>query len=108
MGFPSPANDYVQRALTVDMICGTGPNTRTIETATGYAVLDLSLKPKQNSTVMISYSGITDFAKVMGRSLVTRDGEAIEGDALDEVEVKGVVTYIINRATQDDDDCPVM
>lgn len=108
MGFPSPANDYAQRALTVDMICGTGPNTRTIETETGYAVLDLSLKPKQNSTVMISYSGITDFAKVMGKSLVTRDGEAIEGDALDEVEVKGVVTYIINRATQDGDDCPVM
>jgi DNA polymerase V len=44
------------------MICGTGPNTRTIETATGFAVLDLSLKPKQSSTVMISYSGITDFA----------------------------------------------
>nr|DAI72760.1 MAG TPA: hypothetical protein [Caudoviricetes sp.] len=108
MGFPSPANDYVQRALTVDMICGTGPNTRTIETETGYAVLDLSLKPKQNSTVMISYSGITDFAKVMGKSLITRDGEAIEGDALDEVEVKGVVTYIINRAAQEYDDCPVM
>ncbi|EIX9028521.1 hypothetical protein MLE08_004760 [Klebsiella aerogenes] len=107
MGFPSPANDYAQRALTVDMICGTGPNTRIIETATGYAVLDLSLNPKQNSTVMISYSGLTDFAKVMGKSLVTRDGEAIEGDALDEVEVKGVVTYIINRAAQDDDDLPV-
>ncbi|HCM7359278.1 TPA: hypothetical protein N3288_001723 [Klebsiella aerogenes] len=108
MGFPSPANDYAQRALTVDMICGTGPNTRTVETATGYAVIDVSLKPKQNSTVMIAYSGITDFAKVMGRSLITRDGEAIEGDALDEVEVKGVVTFIINRAFQDDDGCPVM
>ncbi|HDU4419217.1 TPA: hypothetical protein RFT07_002716 [Klebsiella aerogenes] len=107
MGFPSPANDYAQRALTVDMICGTGPNTRIIETSTGYAVLDLSLSPKQSSTVMISYSGITDFAKVMGKSLVTRDGEAIEGDALDEVEVKGVVTFIINRAVQDDDDFPV-
>lgn len=107
MGFPSPANDYAQRALTVDMICGTGPNTRTIETATGYAVLDLSLKPKQNSMVMISYSGITDFAKVMGRSLITRDGEAIEGDALDEVEVKGVVTFIINRTAEEDDAIPI-
>ncbi|HBQ0466159.1 TPA: hypothetical protein L7I91_004815 [Klebsiella aerogenes] len=108
MGFPSPANDYVQRALTVDMICGTGPNTRTIETATGYAVIDISMRPKQNGTVMITYSGITDFAKVMGRALITRDGEAIEGEALNDVEVKGVVTFIINRATQEDDDCPVM
>lgn len=108
MGFPSPANDYAQRALTVDMICSTGPNTRTIETATGYAVLDLSLKPKQNSTVMISYSGITDFAKVMGKSLITRDGEAIEGEALSDVVVAGVVTFIINRAIIDDDECPAI
>ena len=108
MGFPSPANDYAQRALTVDMICGTGPNTRTIETATGYAVIDISMRPKQNSTVMITYSGITDFAKVMGRTLITRDGEAIEGEALNDVEVKGVVTFIINRAIIDDDECPAI
>ncbi|MFI2852642.1 hypothetical protein ACH677_10925 [Klebsiella aerogenes] len=106
MGFPSPANDYAQRALTVDMICGTGPNTRTVETATGYAVIDVSLKPKQNSTVMIAYSGITDFAKVMGRSLITRDGEAIEGESLADVELIGVVTHIISKAGFDD--CPVM
>ncbi|MGR7181667.1 hypothetical protein ACU62I_08010 [Klebsiella aerogenes] len=108
MGFPSPANDYAQRALTVDMICGTGPNTRTIETATGYAVIDISMKPKQNSTVMITYSGITDFAKVMGRTLITRDGEAIEGEALNDVVVAGVVTFIINRAIIDDDECPAI
>lgn len=108
MGFPSPANDYAQRALTVDMICGTGPNTRIIETATGYAVIDISMKPKQNSTVMIKYCGITDFAKVMGKSLITRDGEVIEGNSLDDVEVCGVVTFIINQAFYDDDNCPVM
>ncbi|MFU2151843.1 hypothetical protein [Klebsiella aerogenes] len=107
MGFPSPANDYAQRALTVDMICGTGPNTRTVETATGYAVIDVSLKPKQNSTVMIAYSGITDFAKVMGRTLITRDGEVIEGEALNDVEVKGVVTFIINRTVEEDDAIPI-
>lgn len=108
MGFPSPANDYAQRALTVDMICGTGPNTRTVETATGYAVINVSLKPKQRDTVLITYAGQTDFAKIMGRSLITREGESIEGEALNDVVVAGVVTYIINRATQDDDDCPVM
>ena len=108
MGFPSPANDYAQRALTVDMICGTGPNTRTIETATGYAVIDISMRPKQNSTVMITYSGITDFAKVMGRTLITRDGEAIEGEALNDVVVAGVVTFIINRAIIDDDEGPAI
>lgn len=34
------------------------------------------------------------------------DGEAIEGDALTEVELIGVVTHIISKAGFDD--CPVM
>ncbi|HDY8360866.1 TPA: hypothetical protein RRG98_004231, partial [Klebsiella pneumoniae] len=71
-------------------------------------VIDVSLKPKQRDTALITYAGQTDFAKIMGRSLITRDGEAIEGEALNDVEVKGVVTFIINRAIQDDDGCPVM
>lgn len=27
VGFPSPAADYVEGRLTVDKLCGTGPNT---------------------------------------------------------------------------------
>ncbi|MGY6354744.1 hypothetical protein [Citrobacter amalonaticus] len=38
---------------------------------------------------------------------VRRDGEAIEGSALEEVKVIGRVTFFINRALSDDD-CPVM
>ncbi|MEX0497425.1 hypothetical protein AB3X34_03175 [Raoultella terrigena] len=101
MGFPSPANDYVEKRLSADSLCGTGPNTRIIETESGYAVIDISLKPKQQSTVLISYDSLTDFAKIMGRSFITRDGEAIEGDALDEVHVLGVVTYTIIDVRQD-------
>lgn len=40
VGFPSPAADYVERRLTVDSLCGTGPNTRIVQTETGYAVVD--------------------------------------------------------------------
>ncbi|EIV2085265.1 hypothetical protein HPS26_12125 [Klebsiella aerogenes] len=97
MGFPSPATDYIKRTLTVDLVYGTGPNPRTVETATGYVVVDVSMKPRQGSTVMITYDGITDFAKVMGRSLITKDGEAIEGETLNDVVVFGVVTFIIPR-----------
>ncbi|EMB2530772.1 hypothetical protein U8Y99_005352, partial [Klebsiella pneumoniae] len=52
-------------------------------------------KPKQQSTVLITCDGLTDFAKVMGRSFITRDGDAIEGDALNDVHVHGVVTFTI-------------
>nr|WP_227641152.1 hypothetical protein [Klebsiella pneumoniae] len=89
--------------MTVDKLCGTGPNTRIVQTETGYAVVDFSVKPKQQDTVLIQYSGGTDFAKVFGKAFITRDGEA-----LDDVVVLGIVTFVINRIGKDDDECPVM
>ena len=38
----------------------------------------------------------------MGRALITGDGEAIEGEEAEEVEVLGRVTFFINSALQDD------
>ncbi|WP_323807388.1 hypothetical protein [Klebsiella quasivariicola] len=42
-----------------------------------------------------------EFAKVMGSALITADGEAVEGDALDDVEVGGVITHTIIDLMQD-------
>ncbi|HHG1236384.1 hypothetical protein AAHX09_08605 [Klebsiella pneumoniae] len=94
--------------MTVDKLCGTGPNTRIVQTETGYAVVDFSVKPKQQDTVLIQCSGGTDFAKVMGHAFITRDGEALEGEALDDVVVLGIVTFVITRIGKDDDDYPVI
>ena len=49
------------------------------------------------------------FAVVRGKAIITDDGEAIEGDALDDVDVKGVLTFLVNRADwQREDDIPIM
>ncbi|MGV1375371.1 hypothetical protein ACVSSG_26235, partial [Klebsiella pneumoniae] len=72
-----------------------GPNTRVFERGGGYVVLDISLKPKQGSQVLIQHGGGTELATLRGRALITEDGEAIEGEALDDVTVAGVVTHII-------------
>ncbi|MCT4359899.1 hypothetical protein NW256_10460 [Klebsiella pneumoniae] len=95
MGFPSPASDYVEQRLSVNMICNVGPNTRVYERDGGYVVLDISLKPKQGSQVLIQHGGGTELATLRGLSLITEDGEAIEGEALDDVTVAGVVTHVI-------------
>ncbi|MCT8061502.1 hypothetical protein [Klebsiella pneumoniae] len=95
MGFPSPASDYVEQRLSVNSICNVGPNTLLFETSGGYAVVDVSLKPKQGCQVMVCYEGHNQIAKIMGKSLITENGEAIEGEALDDVTVAGVVTHVI-------------
>lgn len=101
MGFPSPAADYIETTLTVNSLCNITANSRVISTDSGFAVIDLSLKAKQGSTVLIRHAGFMEFAKILGREFITSDGEAIEGEALDDVEVIGVVTYTIHNVMQD-------
>lgn len=95
MGFVSPANDFAESTLTINRICNVCANTRVVETSDGYAVIDVARRPQQGDTLLISYDGRTEFAKLMGRAFITADGEAIEGEALDDVEVGGVVTHTI-------------
>lgn len=56
MGFPSPAADYTEECLTADKFCGIGPNTRIVQTSSGYAVVDISVKPKQQDMLLIQYN----------------------------------------------------
>ncbi|MGQ3813140.1 hypothetical protein ACUBKK_02905 [Klebsiella quasipneumoniae subsp. similipneumoniae] len=71
------------------------------ERSGGYVVLDISLKPRQGSQVLIQHGGVTELATLRGKSLITEDGEAIEGEALDDVTVAGVVTFSICDVRQD-------
>lgn len=64
-------------------------------------MLDASLKPKQGSQVLIQHGGGTELATLRGKSLITEDGEAIEGDALDDVTVYSVLTHTLNIIGED-------
>lgn len=101
MGFPSPATDYIESTLTVNSLCNITANSRVISTDRGYVVLDLSLKVKQGSQLLIQHGGGTELASLRGRALITEDGEAIEGEYLDDVTVIGVVTFTICDVRQD-------
>lgn len=105
MGFPSPATDYVEQRLTPELICGVGNDTRILETSSGFALIEPVTRLVQGQTLLILIGGRTQFARVMGRALICDDGEAIEGEAAEEVEIMGRVTFFINNV--DADDIPV-
>lgn len=104
MGFASPAADYVERQLSPSVLCNIGAESRVLETDVGFAIIEPVTKKSQGDVLLILCDGHTQFAKLMGKSLITDDGEAIEGPILEEVEVLGRVTFFINRAINDD--CP--
>ncbi|CZV95531.1 TPA: hypothetical protein R4S75_003214 [Enterobacter hormaechei subsp. hoffmannii] len=102
MGFASPANDYVERRLSPEVICNMGAESRVLETDVGFAIIEPATKKTPGDILLILCDGHTQFAKLMGKVLITDDGEAIEGPALEEVEVMGRVTFFINSVMQDD------
>lgn len=101
MGFPSPAGDYVEQRFSPASMCITN-TSRILETSSGYAIIEPCTRLVQNQVLLILSGGRTQFAKLRGRALITDDGEAIEGEAAEEVEVLGRVTFFINSALQDD------
>lgn len=86
----------------MNTICDMDANKLIVETSDGYAVIDVARRPQQGDTVLIRYDGRMEFAKLVGRAFITADGEAIEGEALDDVEVGGVVTHTIIDLMQDE------
>ena len=106
MGFPSPATDYVEQRLTPERICGIGLDSRILETSSGFAVIEPVTRLVQGQVLLILSGGQTQFARFLGKALITEDGESIEGDAAEEVEVMGRVTFFIN-STDADDEYPV-
>lgn len=107
MGFVSPATDYVERRLCPETICGIGIDSRILETSSGFAVIEPVTRLVQGQVLLILSGSQTQFARFLGKALITEDGEAIEGDAAEEVEVMGRVTYFINSTNVDDEGCPV-
>lgn len=101
MGFASPANDYVERQLSPEVICNMGAESRVLETDVGFAIIEPAAKSAPGDVLLILCEGRAQFAKLMGLALITDDGEAIEDGALEEVEVLGRVTFFINRAIDD-------
>lgn len=77
-----------------------------VETQAGYDVIVNASAFYRGDTLLIWFCGRQQHAYWAGGALITDDGEAIEGDALDDVRLAGVVTHTICPVWVDDN--PVM
>lgn len=82
------------------------PSASIVETQEGYDVIESSTLFKRGDTLLIWFCGRQQHAYWAGDALITDDGEAIEGEALDDVRLVGVVTHTITPVWVDDN--PVM
>lgn len=94
--------------LKLEEICGVNRSSCLVETPSGYAIIQPDMMPHDGARVLVAAFGQLQFAMVMGGTLITEDGESIEGDALEDVNVVGVVTFFLNGAAALTDDNPVM
>ena len=102
MGFQSPAQDYIQRRLTVtDFVVHNPAATLFIEMDEGMLVIDRSVPVKRGDRVALVHEGMSLLARTGDRCIITDDGQRIAGEALDDVIVLGKVTYEIMRVWRD-------
>lgn len=94
--------------LKLEEICGVNRSSCLVETPSGYAIIQPDMAPHDGARVLVAAFGQLQFAVVMGGALITEDGESIEGDALEDVNVMGVVTFFLNGTGAFTDENPVM
>ncbi|BBW22429.1 hypothetical protein STN0717ENT53_27640 [Enterobacter kobei] len=78
------------------------PSASIVETQEGYDVIDNASLAKRGDTLLIWFCGRQQHAYWARSALITDDGEAIEGEALDDVSLVGVVTHTIRPVASDE------
>lgn len=78
------------------------PSACIVETQGGYAVIENASVLNRGDTLLIWFCGRKQHAYWAGDALITDDGEAIEGDALDDVSFVGVVAHTIHPVSSDE------
>ncbi|AXU94260.1 hypothetical protein CI789_02860 [Erwinia persicina] len=96
MGFPSPAKDYIEPRIDLNAIFIRHPAATKLVGYDGMTyIVDAAIKPRDGSTICYEWLGEHGIGKLMGVSVITPDGESIEGEALAELTVIGTVVAAV-------------
>lgn len=98
MGFPSPAQDYVESRIDLNNLFIRHPSaTFLVKRGNLSYVVDSSLKPQPGDEVCYEPFGEQGVGKMMGRAIITPDGNALEGTMLDDMLIRGVVVLQVMK-----------
>lgn len=88
MGFQSPAQDYIQRRLTVnDLVVHNPASTVVVERDDGLLVVDRGARIAVGDNVALLYEGISLIGKTGNHCVITEDAQRIAGDELEGILV---------------------
>lgn len=103
MGFQSPAQDYIQRRLTVsDLVVHNPASTLIVERDEGLMVIDRSAHVAAGDKVALLYQVEPMLARTADGYVITEDGKRITGDELEGLVVLGKITYEIVSVWQNE------
>ncbi|MGP6463290.1 phage repressor protein [Pantoea agglomerans] len=96
MGFPSPAQDYVEHRINLNTILMPNlANMIRIDTPDRFALVDRSLTPVPGDTIAFQLGDYPQLGKLFRSGVITQDGETMDGEGLEGVIVLGKVTFEI-------------
>ena len=102
MGFPSPAKDFAERRLDLNEMMVLRPAaTLFVPTADGIALVDKSIRPKEGDTIYFQAFGQCQFGIFGPGYIICQDGDALEGEVLEEVTIVGVQTWGVISVHED-------
>ncbi|WP_158782518.1 hypothetical protein [Pantoea sp. BAV 3049] len=101
MGFPSPATDYTEERPNLNAICRISPTSLLYEHDGDIYVIDRAVAPVRGEEFLYELWGECGLGKMMGRSLITSDGDSLEGSVLEEVITLGAVMFKIRPLHED-------
>ena len=102
IGFPSPANDYVEGRIDLNKLLMPHPtHMLMIETPAGFAIVDRTAQGQTGDKVAFQLGDYSQIGKLFRTGIITQDGETIDGEGLEGVIVLGKVTYEITNVWHD-------
>lgn len=101
MGFLSPAQDYVESRIDLNVICHVRPTVSLFEIDGVIHLIDSGSKPMSGDMLCFELYGERAVGKLMGQSIITRDGETLEGASMEDIVVLGKVTFMVSNYHED-------